>query len=117
MHSKRNGGKIKRNESPKEIRERVIIMRAKGPRRPNRMKIGAMEIAHIFGRRGAVDIAMNIVLQDLTKQKSFKHLFCYGPRHRKCCCNLEGAPNLKDICEEDLDAGLNRDGETDVKQT
>lgn len=69
MHSKRNGRKIKRNESPKEIRERVIIMRAKGPRRPNRMKIGAMEIAHIFGRRGAVDIAMNIVLQDLVEDE------------------------------------------------
>jgi hypothetical protein len=44
-------------------------MRAKGPRRPNRMKIGAMEISHIFGRRGAVDIAMNIVLQDLVEDE------------------------------------------------
>jgi hypothetical protein len=69
MHSKRNSGKIKRKESPKEIGERVVIMRAKGPGRPNRMKIRAMEITHVFGRRGTVDVTMNIIFQDLVKDE------------------------------------------------
>ena len=33
------------------------------------MKIGSMGIAHVSGRRGTVDITMNIILEDLIEDE------------------------------------------------